>query len=319
MYKVMVTSRNFGATGDDFSYFRERGYIISKSPCPERMPLEADLIPVMHDIDAIVIGNDPITQAVLAAAPKLKVVAKMGIGVDNIDIEAASRHGVKVCNVVGTTVNTVADLTLGLMLAISKKIIYTNRRVMSGLWPVDRGNDITGKTLGLIGFGRIGIGVAKRARGFDMQMLAYDLAPNREAAQLLGVKLLANIDEVLRASDYVSLHLPKTPATTRLIDAHRLSLMKPSAFLINVARGGIVDENALYDALKNGQLAGAAFDVLEVEPPKERPRLFDLDNFIITSHSGGNSVESIRLTANVSAQNVISVLEGLPCENILNP
>ena len=319
MFKVLVTSRNFGATGDDFRYFRDRGYEIVKSPCPERMPLEADLIPIMHDLDAIVIGNDPITPAVLEAAPKLKVVAKMGVGVDNVDIAAATAHGVKVCNVIGTTVNPVSDLTIGLMIALSKRIIQNNRSVVAGGWPVDRGHDITEKTLALIGFGRIGCGVAKRAKGFDMKVIAYDPVPNRKAAEELGVQLVETIDEMLPEADYVSLHIPKTPENVHLIDARRLSLMKPSAYLLNLSRGGIVDEDALYEALTKGSIAGAACDVLETEPPNERLKLFDLDNFIITPHLGGNSVESIKKTAFAAANNVICVLEGLPCENILNP
>ena len=195
--------------------------------------------------------------------------------------------------------------------------MYTNRRVMSGLWPVDRGHDIHGKTLGIVGFGRIGQAVAKRAAGFDMNVLAFDEYPNQEAVARLGVEL-TSLDDLVKRSDYVTIHLPKTPETTHLFDHDRIGSMKKGSYLINAARGGIVDEEALYEALQSGHLAGAAVDVLEVEPPVSRPRLFDCENFLVTSHSGGNSQESILLTSKIAARNIIQVLEGQDCPNIVN-
>jgi len=318
VFKVLVTGRNFGSISEhDYDYFTERGYEIVPNPYKGKMPNEEELCAVVGGIDAILIGNDGMNERVLSHADRLKVIAKSGIGVDNIDLAAASRQGIAVTNVPGTTANSVADLTFGLMLGISKLIMYTNRRVMSGMWPVDRGNDIYGKTLGIIGFGRIGQAVAKRAKGFDMRVLAYDEIPNPQAAKDLGVEL-TTLDELVPQCDYITLHVPKTPSTTKMFDAVRIARMKKGSFLINAARGGVVDEDALYNALQSGQLAGAAADVLEVEPPKERPRLFDCENFLITSHSGGNSKESISLTAKIAAQNIIQVLEGLPCPNVVN-
>ncbi|MGE4283485.1 MAG: phosphoglycerate dehydrogenase [Clostridia bacterium] len=319
MYKILITSRNFGAVSKaDFNYFIDRGYEIVRNPFEGKLPTEEELISIIGDIDAVHIGNDNFNANILAHAKKLKVVNKAGIGVDNIDIDCASRLGIAVTNVPGTTANSVADLTFGLMLAVSKKIIYTyNRITQQGMWPVDRGNDIYGKTIGIIGLGRIGKNVALRAKGFGMNILSYEPYPDIAFVKENGITI-TDIDTLVSEADFVTLHIPKTPESTNIIDSRRLGIMKPSAILINAARGGLVNEEALYEALSTGKIAGAAFDVLTEEPPKSRPKLFDLDNFIITSHSGGNSIESIIQTSYVSAQNIIAILEGFDCPNFLN-
>jgi D-3-phosphoglycerate dehydrogenase len=319
VYRVLITSRNFGSVSkDDFKYFTDRGYEIVQNPFEDKMPSEDELISIIGDVDAVHIGNDSFSAKVLEHAKRLKVVNKAGIGVDNIDIDCASRLGIAVTNVPGTTANSVADLTFGLMLAVSKKIVYTHKRVTEkGLWPVDRGNDIAGKKIGIIGLGRIGKRVTLRAKGFDMTILAYEPHPDVAFVEEQGVTLM-DLDALLKEADFITLHIPKTPENINLIDKRRIRLMRPSSILINTARGGLVDEDALYDALSSGELRGAAFDVLAEEPPKSRPKLFDLDNFIITSHSGGNSIESIMQTSYVSAQNIIAILEGFDCPNFLN-
>lgn len=319
MYRVLITSRNFGSVSkNDFKYFTDRGYEIARNPFQGRMPSEDELISIIGGVDAVNIGNDSFGANVLEHAKRLKVVNKAGIGVDNIDIDCASRLGIAVTNVPGTTADSVADLAFGLMLAVSKKIVYTYKRVTEkDLWPVDRGNDIARKKIGIIGLGRIGKRVALRAKGFDMTVLAHEPHPDVAFVKEQGVTLM-DLDALLREADFITLHIPKTPETINLIDKRRIGLMKPSTILINTARGGLVDEDALYDALSSGELRGAAFDVLAEEPPKNRPKLFDLDNFIITSHSGGNSIESIIQTSYVSAQNIIAILEGSDCPNFLN-
>ncbi|MHC1758995.1 MAG: phosphoglycerate dehydrogenase [Negativicutes bacterium] len=318
MYKILVTGRNFGSVSKtDYNYFLDRGYEILPNICAGRLPSEQELCDMVADADAILIGNDMISTRVLEHAEHLKVIAKSGIGVDNIDIPAATAKGIAVTNVPGTTANSVAELTMGFILCISKLIMYTNRRVMKGMWPLDRGSDISGKALGIVGFGRIGQTVAKFANAFSMKIMAYDPYFSEEAAKKLGVKK-ATLDEITKQCDFITLHIPKTSETTNLFDAERIARMKQGSFLINAARGGIVNEDALYNALQSGHLAGAAADVLEHEPPTERPRLYDCENFLITSHSGGNSKETIMLTSKVAAQNIIEVLEGLECPNVVN-
>jgi D-3-phosphoglycerate dehydrogenase len=313
-----VTAKNFGSVSKaDFNHLTGNGCEIVDNPYFGRILTEDELLKLIGSADAILLGNDKITARVLDAAANLKVISKFGVGVDNVDIPAATARGIAVANVPGTTANSVADLTVGLMLCVSKLIMYTNRRVMSGIWPSDRGHDIFGKKVGIIGFGRIGQAVAKRLRGFEMRILAYDPMPNETSVKAVGAQL-ASLDEITEQCDYITLHIPLTAESRNMFDAAHISRMKPGAYLINAARGGIADEGALYDALQSGRLAGAALDVLADEPPKTRPRLFDCENCLITSHSGGNSQESILLTAKAAAVNILDVLNGRSCTNVLN-
>jgi D-3-phosphoglycerate dehydrogenase len=321
MYRILITSRNFGAiSAKDFDYFTSKGYEIAENPYFGSLPNEEQLISLVKDVDAAHIGNDRFNARVLESAPRLKAVNKAGIGVDNIDIEVASNLGIAVTNVPTATANSVADLTMGMILALFKKIVYTCNRVkQQNMWPLDRGTDMAGKTIGIIGLGRIGKKVVQRALGFDMKVLVYELFPDAEFVHRYGLELV-DVDELVSLSDVVTLHIPKTPESTNFIDAARIASMKPTAILVNCARGGLVDEDALYKALSSGKLAGAGFDVLAEEPPPKRPPLFDLENFIITSHSGGNSTEAILETSKVAAENIISILEegGDSCPNFLN-
>jgi len=317
MFRILVTGRNFGAVTPDFDYFKERGYEIVENPYKGKMPNEEELIGVIPDVDAILVGNDRINKNVLAHANRIKVVAKSGIGVDTIDVDECSRKGIYVVNVPGTTAIPVAELTMALMLGVSKLLMYNNRRVMQGMWPVDRGHDIFGKTLGIVGFGRIGQQVARRAKAFGMEIYAYDPYMNRAVAEEIGVKV-TTLDEITETCQYVTIHVPMTPENANLFDRARIFRMKEGAYLIDAARGGLVDEDALYDALTSGHLAGAAFDVLRTEPPAERPKLFECENFLVTSHIGGNSLESIAETSRIAALNLIQILENLPCPNVVN-
>ena len=319
MFRVLVTGRNFGKITDDFHYFRDRGYEIVDNPYKDlgRMPNEDELCAVIGGVDAILVGNDRMTATVLEHADRLKVIAKSGIGVDNIDIPTCTAKGIAVVNVPGTTAVPVAELAMGMMLCISKLIMYNNRRVMNGLWPVDRGRDVFGKKLGIIGFGRIGQQVAQRAAAFGMELYAYDPYINISRAAELGVHI-STLDEITETCDYITLHVHKTPETINMFDAERLARMKKGSYIINCSRGGIVNENDLYDALMSGHLAGAAADVLEVEPPAERHKLLDCENYLQCSHIGGNSQESISETSRVAADNIICILENLPCRNVVN-
>ncbi len=316
--KILVTARSFGKEPKNFKYFTDRGYEIAENPYYGKILTEEELCEVLRDVDGCLIGLEEMTEKVYQAASQLVVAQKMGIGVDNMAVAAAAAHHVAVTNVPAATTQSVADLTFGLLLNISKKITYTNRRVMSGMWPMDFSNDVYGKTIGIIGFGRIGQAVAKRAKGFDMKVLAFDFIPNHAAAEALGVELVDRLEDLLPRCQYVTLHVPKTPETVDLMDRRRIAMMPDGAYLINASRGGVVNEDALYEALQSGKLAGAACDVLAVEPPVERPRLFDCENFVITSHSGGNSIEAAETIARTAAENIMAVIEGRPCDYIVN-
>lgn len=319
MFRVLVTGRNFGKITPDFHYFTDRGYEIAENPYKDlnRMPNEDELCAVIAGVDAILVGNDRMTKRVLDHADRLKVIAKSGIGVDNIDIAECTRRGIAVVNVPGTTSIPVAELTFGMMLNISKLIMYNNRRVMSGLWPVDRGHDVYHKRVGIVGFGRIGQQFAKRAKAFDMEVYAYDPYMNTAKAEELGV-VVSDLEEITETCDYITVHVHKTPQTVNMFDASRIARMKKGSYLINCSRGGIVNQDDLYDALMSGHLAGAAADVMEVEPPVERHKLLDCENYLQCSHIGGNSQESISETSRIAADNIICILENLPCCNVVN-
>ena len=265
-------------------------------------------IEVVSDADVLVVGLQRITEKVLDAAKRLKVIGRCGVGLDNIDLKAAGARGIPVVYTPGANAQTVADLTLGLMLALARKIPQADRMTRGGQWKRIMGNDVWGKTLGICGLGQIGFNVAKRAKGFDMNIIAYDLFENVPLAGELGIEY-KNKAEILREADFITLHLPLTPETRGFISDDDLRAMKKTAILVNTSRGGIVDEKALYVALKEGKIAGAALDVFEHEPPGKTP-LVELDNFIGCPHIGGITTEAIGRIGMTVAQDIVSVLKG---------
>jgi D-3-phosphoglycerate dehydrogenase / 2-oxoglutarate reductase len=253
-----------------------------------------DLLAIAGEYEAIVVRSQTTIDAdVFAAAGNLKVVARAGVGLDNVDIDAATRHGVVVCNAPQSNIVSAAEHTVALLLAMARNIPQAHAALTDGRWERSKwnGTELHGKVLGVLGLGRIGTLVAQRCHAFGMRLVAYDpfVAPDRAAR--LGVELLPTVDEVLERADFVSVHLPKTPDTVGLLDADRLRKMKPTARLLNVARGGIVDEQALADALREGVIAGAAIDVFASEPTTQSP-LFDLPNAIVTPHLGASTEEA---------------------------
>jgi D-3-phosphoglycerate dehydrogenase len=257
--------------------------------------------------EVLVINKVPITRELLGGLPRLKGVVRTGIGVDTVDLEAASDFGVVVANVPDFCRDEVAEHALGLMFAVTRKIALADRLVRRGGWyegvsaellPMRR---LSGQTLGLIGLGRIGQTVARKAQGLGLKVIGYDpqVGPAAEAA---GVRRLA-LDDLLRQADIVSLHVPATPGTRHLINERTLALMKPGAILINTARGQVVDEAALEAALAAGRLAGAGLDVLEQEPARLPHPLFQFENVVFTCHYASCSVEAFaRLCREISEQ-----------------
>jgi D-3-phosphoglycerate dehydrogenase / 2-oxoglutarate reductase len=253
-----------------------------------------ELLAVAPGYDAIVVRSATTIDAdVIAAATRLKVVGRAGVGLDNVDVEAATRHGVVVLNAPQSNIISAAEHTLALLLALARNIPQAHAALVEGRWERSRwnGTELHGKVLGVLGLGRIGTLVAQRAHAFGMRLVAYDpfVAPDR--AGRLGVELLDTVDQVLARADFVSVHLPKTPDTVGLIGAERLRRMQPTARLLNVARGGIVDEEALAEALRTGVIAGAAIDVFATEPTTSSP-LFGLPNAIVTPHLGASTEEA---------------------------
>ncbi len=247
----------------------------------------------VRDLDAIIVRSaTKVRKEMIDAAEKLKAIGRAGVGLDNIDVEYAKSKGIKVINTPGATSISVAELTIGLILAVMRKIAYADREMRNGAWPKKKckGIEMYGKTLGIIGIGRIGREVAKRARAFGMKVIYYDVyRPDESTERELDIEF-RELDALVSEADVITLHLPLTPETKHLINKERIEKMKDGAIIINAARGGIVDENALYEALKSGKLYGAALDVYENEPLKES-KLFELDNIVLTPHIGAQAKE----------------------------
>lgn len=271
------------------------------------------------DICGAIVGCDQWTEDVIAACPKLKVLSRFGIGVENIDLEAAKRHGVKVVNARGMNSDSVAEMTILHVLAVLRNLINLDRTTRKGGWMRYSGRIIRNKTYGLIGFGAIARNVAKLLQGFEpARILAFDLYPDMKAAKQLGVTI-ADLDTVLERSDIISLHVPCTPQTTGMIDSRAFEKMKNTAVLVNVARGPVVDEKALYTALTTGQIAGAGLDVYTVEPTSADNPLFALDNVVVTPHQAADTHETFDAVSYFNAQVIIDVMNGKDPVNWLNP
>ena len=269
---------------------------------------EAELIERLDGVVATIAGLEPYNERVFAAAPGLKVVARMGVGYEHVDVAAATRHGVAVAMAFGANHDAVADHALALIAAAAHRIAEYDRRVRSGTWGTLLHGRLHETAVGVVGFGRIGRAVAKRCLGFNMEVLVADPVADADTVARLGYRLV-DLDELLRQSDFVTLHAPLTAETHHLIDARRLGLMKPSAILVNTARGGLVDEAALVAALQAGQLAGAALDVFETEPLPDGP-LRRFEQVVLTPHVGGISAASLQAMAGRAADNIIAILRG---------
>ncbi len=259
-------------------------------------PSEDELVKLIKDVDAIIVRSKPrVTRRVIEAAEKLRVIGRAGVGIDNIDLEVAKEKGITVLNTPGAPSRSVAELAIGLMLAVARKIAFADRKMREGVWAKKQcmGFELRGKILGVIGMGRIGREVARIAYyGFGMKIIYYDARGKMEDVEReLGAKY-RELEDVLREADIVTLHVPLLPSTRHLINEERLKLMKPSAILINTARGGVVDTGALVKALSNGWIAGAGLDVYEEEPlPKDHP-LTKFDNVVLTPHIGSTTTEA---------------------------
>jgi D-3-phosphoglycerate dehydrogenase len=272
---------------------------------------EAELIERIPEFDALVVRSETkVTEPILEAGRRLRVVGRAGVGVDNIDVQAATRKGILVVNAPRGNIVAAAEHTIALLFAIARWVAQADASVKRGEWTKSKfmGTEIRGKTLGVIGLGNVGSEVAKRAHGLEMEVVAYDPVVSVERAELFNVELV-KLDELLERADFVTIHVPLVEANRNLIGAAELALMKPTARLVNTSRGGIVDEDALHDALRSGRLAAAASDVFVNEPPGEHP-LFTLPNFVATPHIAASTLEAQVSVAFDVAEEVAAVLAG---------
>ena len=277
---------------------------------------EDDLITLLQGVDGIISGNHPFTRRVISAVDNLKIISRTGAGFDSIDLEAAAEHGIVVTTTPEANSESVADLAMGLMLGIARHIPQGDRDVRGGGWSHHIGVELYQKTLGIIGLGKIGKRLAKRAYGFDMTILAYDLYQDEAFAAEYGVTYLS-LDELLTRADFVSIHSPLSPATSGLIGEPELKLMKPTAYLINTARGPIVHEPSLIEALSAGWIAGAGLDVFSQEPPTNSP-LLSIENVVLGPHVAASTEEAMYRMARGAAENVVKVFEGKQPLGVVN-
>lgn len=318
MNKIFVT-RKIPQAGLDLL----KDYDLKVSPY-DRVLTKEELLENVKDIDALLcLLTDKIDKEIMDAAGKqLKIIANYAVGFDNIDVKAASQRKIIVTNTPEVLTETVAEHTIALLFAISRRIVeadkFTRENKFKAWEPMlFLGSDISGKTLGIVGLGRIGVAVAKRMKdGFDLKILYYDVNRNEKLEKQYGLEY-SSLEDLLKESDFVSLHVPLLPQTEHLINEKKLKLIKETAYLINTSRGPVIDEKALVKALKNKQIAGAALDVFENEP-KLAPGLAELDNVVLTPHIASATIETRSKMAEMAAQNIIDALEGRRPKNLVN-
>ena len=260
----------------------------------------------------VVRSRTKMTRELIAKADKCKIIARVGIGLDNIDQEAAKEKNIRVINAVEGAITAVAELVIGLMISMAREIPRADREIRNGNWIKKElmGSELKGKYLGIVGLGNIGKRLGRLARALNMNIIGYDVIPiDDEFSKEVGL-MKADLDTLLSSADYVSFHVPLLDSTHHMINAEKLKMMKNTARIINTSRGGVIDEEALYNSLKDGSLAGAALDVFEVEPATEN-KLITLPNFIATPHIGAQTKEAQLLAANIIAEKIIQILRGV--------
>jgi phosphoglycerate dehydrogenase-like enzyme len=287
-------------------------------PAKRAQMLESELLEQLRGVKAVVAGSEPYTPRVLDAHPQLRVIARAGVGYDAVDVPAATQRGVAVTITPNTNQDAVAEHTFALILALAKNIIKAHQGTVAGAWPRQATLPLRGRTLGIAGLGRIGKAVALRGQCFKMKLLAYEPFPDHTFVKECGIELVS-MARLLAESDFLSLHMPATAESRGLINRATLATMKPSAFLINTARGVLVNEADLVEALGSKRIAGAAIDVFVDEPPGDHA-LFHLDNAVVTPHAAGVDLQSRDDMALSAAQAIISLSRGeWPAEKVVNP
>ncbi len=290
------------------------------APPPKKM-----IIDKAKNVDALAtLLSDKIDAEVFDVAPKLKIVSQLAVGFDNIDVQEATKRGIYVTNTPEVLTDTTADFAWALLMAVARRVVEADKYVRMGQWKVGwhpammTGRDVYGATIGIVGAGRIGYAVAKRAKGFDMKILFYDVIPRPEMEKDFGARR-ADLDTIFKESDFISIHVPLMKETHHLVNEEKLRLMKKTAYLINNSRGPVVDEKALYTALKEGRIAGAGLDVFEQEPTSPDNLLLKFDNVVVAPHISSASIETRSKMAEMVAENLVSFFEGKKPPNLINP
>ena len=276
-----------------------------------------EMCEILPTIDTMIVGLDLFDEKALAISERFKGAAKFGTGVDNFDLAAATRLGKIITNCPGQNSNAVAELTIGFIFGLLRHVVALDDDMRNHKWTRFIGEELEGKTVGLYGFGAISKLVSRKLSGMGVNIIAYDLFPNEEAARELNVRMVS-LDEVIETSDILSLHAPATDENHHIFNSKTFSRMKDGAYLINAARGALVDLDELAEAMKAGKIAGAALDAFEVEPLPEGTPILSCDNVILTPHTGSESAEAYHRTSMMAAQNCIDIMEKGYCERQVN-
>jgi len=309
MAKVLVTARSVAASGEIRAILESAGHEVIVHVGDSAWP-EAEMLRIVPGVDAVIAGLDEITARVFAAgSPTLKIVARNGAGYDNVDVEAAGRLGIAVTLAPGANTMSVCELAFGLMLSLARRIPELDANVRQGSWKRALGVELHGKVLGVLGTGSIGSEVIKRAHAFGMIIVAFDILRSNGLCRQFDLRYLPR-EDVFRQADFLTLHLPVTVDTRNTINAATLGVMKKTAFIINTARGELVDEKDLYDALRSGEIAGYGTDTFSQEPPATGNPLLTLPNVIATPHCGAYTKEAVARCGITAAQEVVRVLGG---------
>ncbi len=312
--KICVISKSFG------QYCREALEILKTFSEVEVKSVKEykEIVDIVKNFDGIIVGNEKINREVINNAVRLKIIARHGVGIDNIDIEAATEKGIVVTYTPQANSDSVAEYAIALILNIMRMIPKLHNLTINGGWNRILGYELMGKTVGIIGFGGIGRRVAKKLGGFDVKILVYDPYVKEDDIRKIGA-IPSKLDELLKTSDIVTLHVALTPETKHLINREKLKLMKSTAYLINTSRGAVIDEKALYEALKKKWIAGAALDVFEEEPINPKNPLLTLDNIIVTPHNANFTLEALQRTDLMNAEDLRRFFNGQRPIYVANP
>lgn len=318
MSKVLIAPMTLAGLDTDFvRILRNAGFELIY-PSKAMQLTEDELLDMLQGVSASLAGSEPYTRRVIEACPALRVVARAGVGYDAVDTVACTERGVAVCIAPNTNQDAVAEHTFAIILAITKNVVCQHNGLCKGGWPRQANIPLRGRTLAIVGLGRIGKAVALRGKAFGMKLIAYEPFPDKTFAAEHGIKLVP-LEQVFREGDFVSLHIPMSAESRYLVNKQTLDLMKPTAYLVNTARGGLVCEADLIAALRQRRIAGAALDVFEQEPPGKNP-LFELDNVVVTPHAAGVDLQSRDDMALSAAEAIVSLSRGeWPAEKVVNP
>lgn len=319
MQKVLITPATLAGVEAPFlKLLRDARFEIVFPPV-RRQLTDEEIIQLLPGITACLAGSEPYTRRAIEGAPQLRVIARCGVGYDAVDLAAANERGIPVTITPGANQDAVAEHTMALMLALTRTLISQHNGIVAGKWPRESSVPVRGHTLGIAGLGRIGKAVAVRAAAFDMRLVAFEPAPDMNFVKQYKIELLP-FEKLLAVSDFVSIHVPLSVESKHLINSRTLALMKPTAYLLNTARGGLVCEADLYKALKEKKIAGAGLDVFEEEPPDPNNPLFKLDNVVLTAHTAGSDWKSRNDMAYMAAQAIVALSRGeWPAHQVVNP